>query len=103
MTLERHDDRGQSVGPVLTSEDIRICKDMAFVRMMQMPANEQTRATYESLTHLNNTELVGNLLVTRRRIEAGGEILLTKGWGYYEQHSPRTQLRISPRGGVARA
>ena len=70
---------------MLTSEDIRVCKDMAFARMMQMPANEQTRATYESLAHLNNTVLVGNLLVTRRRIEAGGEILLTKGWGYYEQ------------------
>ena len=81
MTLERQDDRGRP--PVLTSGDIRICKDMAFTRTMQMPANEQTRATYESLTHLNNTELVGNLLVTRRRITAGGEILLTKGWGYY--------------------
>ena len=86
MTLERHGDHGQQpVGPMLTSEDIRVCKDMAFARMMQMPANEQTRATYESLAHLNNTVLVGNLLVTRRRIEAGGEILLTKGWGYYEQ------------------
>lgn len=70
--------------PVLTARAITICKDMAYVRTMQMPAHEQTRETYESFTHLNNVELVGNLVRTKgRAIEAGEELFLTKGWDFY--------------------
>ena len=69
---------------VLTARDITICKDAAYILTMQMPAHEQTRGTYESFTHLNNVELVGNLVITKgRAIKAGEELLLTKGWDFY--------------------
>lgn len=71
----------------LTAHEMAICRDAAWEQMRQRDAREQTREVYESLTYLNNAELVGNrwLMSKGTPITAGEEILLTKGWAWWSQ------------------
>ena len=70
----------------LTEREMAICRDAAWERLRQRDGREQTREVYDSLTYLNNSELVGNQwLVSKGTIKAGEEILLTKGWAWWSQ------------------
>ena len=81
---------GEGAQPqLLSAHEMACARDAAWEIMRQRAPSEHTREVYESLAHLNNTLLLdGRWLLSLREIKAGEEILLTKGWAFYQQANP---------------
>ena len=74
---------------MLSAHEMDCARDVAWEIMRQRAPSEHTREVYESFAHLNNTLLLdGRWLLFLREIKAGEEILLTKGWSFYQQANP---------------
>ena len=73
----------------LSAHELASARDAAWEIMRQRAPSEHTREVHESLAHLNNTLLLDDRwLLSLREIKAGEEILLTKGWSFYQQAGP---------------
>ena len=85
---------GEGARPqLLSAHELACARDAAWEIMQQRVPSEHTREVYESLAHLNNTLLLdGRWLLSLREIKAGEEILLTKGWSFYQASRPRCRV-----------